>query len=208
MAFEHEIFCIGYFRTASSTLARALQVLGYNTCGNHDRLRASMQKFSAGLIDKPYQDLLEQYAGLSQQPISSRYRQLHQHYPDAKFILTLRNPQDWIYSRAVLIMNTWFHQLKDHHRSFCPEAYLQKFEDHNAEVQDFFKDKPGKLLVMDIPYGDGWDELCPFLDCVPPVGATFPHVNTSRTMLQRMEATQTKKRRRRKRRHDRNEEPE
>ncbi len=51
-------------------------------------------------------------------------------------------------------------------------SYLQ----YVSEVTDYFQDKPGRLLVIDICDGEGWDKLAGFLDCPVPDGA-FPHQN-------------------------------
>ena len=52
----------------------------------------------------------------------------------------------------------------------------QYFEQYNNSVIDFFKDKPGQLLVLNIPGGDGWEKLCPFLN-LPIVDEKFPHIS-------------------------------
>jgi len=45
---------------------------------------------------------------------------------------------------------------------------------HYDNALRYFADRPDDLLVMDIPGGDGWDALCPFLGAdVPDV--PFPH---------------------------------
>ena len=48
-------------------------------------------------------------------------------------------------------------------RDFDRNVFLKRYFDHNEQVCGYFKDKPNKLLVMDMSAGDGWDELCPFL---------------------------------------------
>ena len=39
----------------------------------------------------------------------------------------------------------------------------ESFLKHNQAVRDFFSDKPGRFLEMNIINGDGWEILCPFL---------------------------------------------
>ena len=49
---------------------------------------------------------------------------------------------------------------------------------HNAEVVEYFKDRPDDLLVMDITKEDPWPRLCAFLgEPVPSV--PFPHSNSA-----------------------------
>lgn len=56
-------------------------------------------------------------------------------------------------------------------------AFSAKFRKHEAEVMEYFKDKPGKLLVINIDKGAGWKEICDFLN-VPIPKERFPHSHT------------------------------
>jgi hypothetical protein len=44
------------------------------------------------------------------------------------------------------------------------------------DVQEYFKDRPADLLVMNICAGEGWEKLCPFLnrDAIP--SRDFPFI--------------------------------
>ncbi len=56
------------------------------------------------------------------------------------------------------------------------KIYLKRYNDHNKEVVEYFKDRPNDFLIMDFSNGDGWEKLCPFLGCdIPKID--FPHVN-------------------------------
>ena len=57
--------------------------------------------------------------------------------------------------------------------------YKQVFEEHNAAVLSYFKDRPGDLLVMDLEGGDGWTKLCPFVGAPVP-GKSFERANSAR----------------------------
>jgi hypothetical protein len=51
-------------------------------------------------------------------------------------------------------------------------------ENKYGEIKEYFKDRPDDLLVMNICAGEGWEILCPFLDCgIPKI--PFPHKNKS-----------------------------
>ncbi len=62
----------------------------------------------------------------------------------------------------------------------CPEGneevYVKRFEQHNKEVIDYFKDRPNDLLVLDLAKGDGWEKLCSFLGADIP-NVPFPHAH-------------------------------
>jgi hypothetical protein len=55
------------------------------------------------------------------------------------------------------------------------DRFIYTYERHKNEVINYFKGRENDLLVMDIDKGDGWDDLCPFLDISKPVDALFPH---------------------------------
>jgi Sulfotransferase domain len=50
--------------------------------------------------------------------------------------------------------------------------YKKKYQQHNWRVMNIVPAE--RLLVMDIPSGDGWSQLCPFLG-VPIPAVPFPH---------------------------------
>jgi hypothetical protein len=58
------------------------------------------------------------------------------------------------------------------------ELYLERYRRHNREVLEYFADRPGDLVVMDITKGDGWEVLCPFLGLDVHDGP-FPHSNSA-----------------------------
>jgi hypothetical protein len=59
---------------------------------------------------------------------------------------------------------------------FDAETFLERYREHNQEVQDYFRGRPRDLLVKGI--GSGWDGLCEFLD-VPVPDVPYPHSNRS-----------------------------
>ena len=62
------------------------------------------------------------------------------------------------------------------------EGYIKKelaFKENKCnDIKEYFKDRPGDLLVMNICEGEGWEKLCPFLG-VPIPNEPFPNVNKS-----------------------------
>ena len=54
--------------------------------------------------------------------------------------------------------------------------YIERYEQHNREVREYFKDRPDDLLVFRLTEGDGWKKLCTFLG-EPVPGTPFPHKN-------------------------------
>ena len=54
--------------------------------------------------------------------------------------------------------------------------YRDRYRRHNEEVMAHFSSRPADLLVIDLTQGDGFDEICAFLDLSVPDQA-FPHKN-------------------------------
>jgi hypothetical protein len=52
----------------------------------------------------------------------------------------------------------------------------------NQDVTEYFKDRPGDLLVMDITRDGQWNKLCPFLNLRRPF-RRFPHKNKAKYSL-------------------------
>ena len=107
-------------------------------------------------------------------PTSVYFRELDKAYPNSRFILTVRNEDQWLASIDRLYANlplpSQYTQLRDMVRlttygtvHFHSDRYRRIFHEHNAAVQTYFKNRPDALLVMDISSGDGWGELCPFI---------------------------------------------
>lgn len=181
-----KIFCLGAFRTGTTSLAAALRILGFKVCESHEKLRWGLMQYKEGHSEKPYQQLLMKFDALAQQPVANHYRLLYEHYPDAYYILTYREPEQWIFSRTVLIMDTWFFHNKNRDKWFNPQAALRWYEKHNKGVREFFGAHPeAKFMEMDITKGNAWRRVCGFLDLPIPDGP-FPHRNGSGFLLKRL----------------------
>jgi hypothetical protein len=178
---QSKVFCIGFHKTGTSSLAQALRRLGYRVCFN-------LQWNNADLIrdmERVCFDLAKKYDAFEDNPWPLLYRQLDSWYPEAKFILTRRETDAWYRSAAnffgpqTTLMRQWI---------YGPEAgspignqviYCERYDRHNREILEYFADRPDRLAVMDITKGDGWPELCAFLD-KPVPEAPFPHAKPGR----------------------------
>jgi hypothetical protein len=189
---KKKVFCLGFHKTGTSSLSRALKTLGYRTIHGDssaswhggDEGRSLIKMIEAGNVQLPTFALFDAFLD---NPYFSIWKQLADQFPDARFILTLRNEQDWLESclryyrgRPVRPMRSWmFADHADPSRSDEARAtWLNAFRQHNASIVDYFKNRPN-FLVMNIFSGDGWPELCEFLqEPVPRQG--FPHVNKTK----------------------------
>ena len=165
-----KIFGIGIGRTATSSLSYALMQLGFKTWHaparlNRDNIQNYVNKFDA---------LTDLWSVTSMD-----YKEIYNLYPNAVYILTIRDTESWFKS-------TKYYKKLGRVARFIPgyEEMQKKikllskkyYENYNKKVLEFFKDKPDKLLVMNIAKGDGWDKLSKFFKINTPENEPFPHI--------------------------------
>lgn len=179
MIVTNKVFGIGFQKTATSSLAAALYMLGYNVTGYfgiHD------PDISETVYDQAF-DLADRYDAAQDTPWPVLYKELDEKYPGSKFILTVRPTEKWIKS---VVKHFKHYRIPAHEWIYgVPRAwghedvYMRRYEEHNRDVIEYFQDRPNDLLVIDITAGDGWEKICPFLGVeVPPV--KFPVQNTAK----------------------------
>jgi len=182
------IFGIGMQKTATTSLHKAFQLLGYDA-------------FHWGTGEAPliWQEMnangrsstLEQWYALTDMPIPLLYQQLDKAYPGSKFVLTVRNETDWLKSverlwdpkfnptrwvwDAYPFTNT-IHTVMYGQKDFDAQIFLERYRRHNAEVKAYFSGRPRDLLVLDIDGGYHWSYLCDFLGAPIP-DAPYPFEN-------------------------------
>jgi len=171
-----KIFGIGLYKTGTTSLHVALEILGYNSV----HCPVTGEEFDG-------------YDAANDITVASRFEEWDKLYPGSKFILTLRD------------LNQWLGSCKDHFgRRFNPnkfspkvrEFYLEQilktygtavydpvllqeaYQRHIQHVQNYFAHRPQDLLIMNIPNGDGWDRFSPFLKHSIP-NQPFPHENVA-----------------------------
>lgn len=162
---EPKVFCIGDVKTGNITLYKALRILGYRAVRLFN-LGAWSDKYGRVYIDGLTKCNYDAFVDF---PMGHEdlYQKIDIAVPNSKFILTIRDKQSWKRS------------FDNYFRDSVSKRRLQKYEKHNRQVVEYFKDKPSQLLVMDIIEGDGWKELCNFLN-KPIPDKPFPHKNIGR----------------------------
>jgi hypothetical protein len=170
------IFGIGMHKTATTSLHHALKILGIDSA--HWKTAHWAKAIWEEMSTWGRSRTLERSYAASDLPITILYDKLDAAYPGSKFILTTRNEDTWIES----VRNHWdhdsnrfradwnhdpfthkVHKLVYGQKGFDEELFRNRFRKHNADVTEYFKDRPGDLLVMDMDNGAGWGELCGFL---------------------------------------------
>ncbi len=175
------IFGIGFQKTGTSSLREALKLLGYRVKdGGFGEFPAAVRKDRKRLMRA-----LEPFDAAEDNPWPLLYEELDEWFPGSKFILTVREEEEWVRSVSRHIgdlrspMHEWIYGLGKGLPQEDPENALKVYRDHNSAVRNYFRDRPNDLLELDFGKGDGWEELCAFLgDEVPE--APFPHFNKSK----------------------------
>ena len=165
-----KIFGIGIGRTATSSLSYALMQLGFKTWHapariNSNNIQNYVNKFDA---------LTDLWSVTNMD-----YKEIYKLYPNAVYILTVRDTESWFKSTKyykklgrVSRLIPGYEEMQNKIKLISKEYY----EDYNKKVLEFFKDKPDKLLVMNIIKGDGWDKLSKFFKINIPENEKFPYI--------------------------------
>lgn len=195
----------GLARTGTLSLKTALEQLGFGPCHHMTELARHPERwplwsraFDGESVD--WEAIFEGFNSAVDMPACLFYRELAERYPEAKLILTIRDPENWFDSMLGTLL------LKSHQEkvaktpiaSLMPKmfAYAAKkrgvglsgtaspteppnraaaiavFEAHNAEVRRTIP--AARLLVFQA--SQGWAPLCRFLG-VPVPETPYPHVN-------------------------------
>ena len=181
-----KVFGIGLNKTGTSSLGSALQILGYQKRITFD------PDLTRSWYNKDYKTLYraaDQNDCFEDWPWPMIYKELYEKYSDAKFILTTRiSSEKWFNSllkhslrgqstefRKMVYGYDWPNEDK--------EAHIKFYEKHNREVIEFFNmNAPEKLLTVCWEKGEGWNELCNFLE-KPIPAIEFPTLNPSGSYL-------------------------
>lgn len=186
------VFGIGMHKTATTSLHTALKKLGVDS--GHWNNPGWAKKIWQEMNQQGRSVTLEKYYAVCDLPITILFKQLDAAYPGSKFILTVKDEQKWLHDvkdhwgydtnvhRATWDTDWFTHKLHNilyGRKDFDAEVFLTRYRAHNAEVKEYFKDRPNDLLVMNMDQGAGWKELCPFLNCPAP-NDPYPRIESTR----------------------------
>lgn len=179
-----KIFGIGLSKTGTSSLAHALEILGYRT-----KDYPGIQRYLPGDVSCVDPALLDQYDALTDTPIPSFYKELDRAYPGSKFILTVRDMDGWLLSCKKQFTENLARAQNEAHTALFMDLYgctvfdetkfRTGYERFVQGVMEYFKGRPQDLLVLNVTAGEGWDKLCPFLG-KPIPDMPFPKANVTR----------------------------
>ncbi|GAA4617589.1 sulfotransferase family protein [Saccharopolyspora hordei] len=192
-----QIIGAGFGRTGTASLKAALERLGFGPCyhmfeviAKPERVRDWERALDGEVSD--WETVLGGFQSTVDWPGCAFWRELVDSYPDAKVVLTVRDPEKWYDSVHSTIYQFVQEEPGDDDFSvklrptiermiwngtfggrFDDRAHaIEVFQRHNAAVQEAVP--ADRLLVYQV--GEGWQRLCDFLG-VPVPDVDFPHVN-------------------------------
>jgi hypothetical protein len=204
-----QIIGAGFGRTGTLSLKLALEELGFYKCYHMVELLQNPQdvvlweKAGEGqAID--WDSLLGKYQAIVDFPGCRHYQELMTHYPDAKVILTVRDPETWYESSRNTIleagpkslqklMTILFQPFSSRlrkvmrivrlNRSYWQHIFENRLGDKSYVMHRFDRHlnevkqtvPSERLLVYQVK--EGWEPLCRFLEKPVPEGKPFPNLN-------------------------------
>ena len=171
-----KIFGIGLSRTGTKSLTRSLKHLGYKSIHYPRQFH-----FKQGRIVIPRR-VLNNYQALIDTPIALDFPELDKRYPDSRFIYTVRSMDSWLDScrRFFRPGRFWRDTEGELHQQFYggnvfdEQRFREGYLRHHERVMSHFSQRPEQLLVLNICGGEGWPQLCRFLEAPIP-DQSFPH---------------------------------
>lgn len=189
---------VGFPRTGTMSLKLALEQLGFGPCYHMIEVFQrpdDVPLWRAAAAGEPNWDrLFSGFRSTSDAPACIFWRKLIAQYPDARVVLTTRNPDLWYESFRETAYQAITHPerapdeqhlaVQEMARELILERLLEGcFEDRQRAISIYREHNkairqevdPARLLVFDVL--DGWEPLCGFLNVTPPP-EPFPHINT------------------------------
>ena len=193
----------GLGRTGTKSLQTALSRLGLGPCHHMVEVFAHPESMAlwieAGAGRPDWDAIFADYGSAVDYPTAAYWRELATHYPDAKVIHSLRDPDQWFDSTQATIFApqsltnapgplqaffaSFVGSLREH---LHDRAYMTDyFRRHTEEVKATIPAE--RLLIYEA--GDGWSPLCAFLG-VPVPDEPYPSENSRADFVAREAARQ------------------
>lgn len=203
---KNKVFCLGFSKTGTTSMEQALDILDYDVCRGHWNSPHTYYLLAL-YVNRDFKEILRltrYWDAFADGPWGGTdlYHQLLETYPNAKYILTERDPEAWYASFEKLM--TMFDvdpetALESYHASgmygsgyyfesiFGVKALagnkkkiIDTYVSYNNAVKEQFRRLGKELLVLDLAKeNDAWGKICAHLG-QPVPAAPFPHENRAR----------------------------
>jgi len=189
-----QVIGAGLGRTGTMSLKLALEHLGFGPCYHMSEVLVGARRNFPLWLDvihgKPDWDtIFDGFRATTDYPACTWWRELADYYPQAKVILTVRDPDDWFRSvNKTIFAKGGPTDVEGPVAEFMLGAVIKdvagRIEDRDFMVDYFTRRNaevvaalpPERLLVY--RPGDGWEPICEFLG-VPVPAEPYPRINTT-----------------------------
>jgi hypothetical protein len=201
----------GFGRTGTLSLKNALEKVGFGPCYHMLEVfprpgHVAMWHRLAMTNSMDWDEVFRDFRATVDWPAARWWREIAAHFPDAKVLLSVRDPEAWYKSMSDTIYQPMTWPVNENapeamrmqnemvRKAILGDTFDNRFEDkahalaifkrHIEEVRDTIE--PKRLLVFDVR--EGWAPLCRFLE-VPVPSDPFPRLNdtaATQAMIQRM----------------------
>lgn len=89
-----KVICIGFHKTGTTSMGNALSLLGYSVVGSRRGLTDACRN---GRWPEIF-SVMDRFDACQDNPWAVIYPQLDRHYPGSRFIMTYRDPEEWLAS--------------------------------------------------------------------------------------------------------------
>ena len=187
-------------------MKEALELLGYNKCHHMREVMPSGKQVElfdrvSRHVEVDWDDVFEGFEAAVDWPAAARYKELMEKYPEAKVILTARDPEAWYESTKETIYTLsnsvpWIVAfliprgrkiLAMLQRLIWEGVFDGRFEEkqhgidvYNKNVAEVIANVPAERLLVHSA-NEGWQPLCEFLERPIPT-QPYPHSNESTVM--------------------------
>jgi hypothetical protein len=191
----------GLGRTGTKSLQSALNILGLGPCHHMVEVFAHPESaklwIEAGAGRPDWDAIFAGYHSMVDYPGAHYWRQIAAHYPNAKVLHSVRDPDRWFESTQATIFASEGPTSRPGPFSEFFATFMRDFGANlhdRAFMTDYFRRHtenvirtipPERLLVYEV--GQGWAPLCEFLS-VPIPEAPFPSENSRAEFIARLKA--------------------
>lgn len=199
----------GFGRTGTLSMKLALERLGFGPCyhmmevfQNPHFLKYWGAAARGDSVD--WDEVFDGFASAVDWPVCTYYLELAEHYPEAKVLLTVRDPRSWFESAQNTIFSApnrarMLSAEDDDTRAMAGKIMVQTFDNRiddmehatsvfQKHIETVKRTIPEERLLVYEP-GEGWERLCAFLEVSIP-DEPFPKVNTSEEFRERRQRRQ------------------
>jgi hypothetical protein len=199
-----QIIGAGFGRTGTASLKQALELLGFDPC-HHMTEVLKQPRTTVGWTAALNGDitalppLLEGYKATLDFPGCLLWREMSELYPQAKVLLSVRDPKKWYDSARATILSVEPRAInpdiasllqpfseamaaRGFRRDLSEADTIAVFNEHNESVRAAVD--PEKLLVYEVT--QGWEPLCEFLEADIP-STPFPRGNDTASFRQNVD---------------------